>query len=143
MPTCAWPVAPMRTAVDSSVLLDVILDDPRFADRSEAALRGAAAAGALVVGEWVLAEIVPTLGPGAVDEFMGDWGLEFVPSTRESSVLAGEMFAAYLRRRRTTTARVLPDFLIGSHAVIAADRLLARDRGYYRDYFRGLIVIAP
>ena len=29
----------MRTAVDSSVLLDVIVNDARFADRSEAALR--------------------------------------------------------------------------------------------------------
>ncbi len=133
----------MRTAVDSSVLLDVILDAPRFADRSEAALRGAATAGALVVGECVLAEITPALGPERVDEFVTDWGIEFVPSTRQSSVLAGEMFAAYLRRRRGSTVRVLPDFLIGAHATFAAERLLARDRGYYRDYFRNLVVIEP
>ena len=42
MRTSAAPADHMRTAVDTSVLLDVILDDPKCADRSEAALRAAA-----------------------------------------------------------------------------------------------------
>lgn len=133
----------MRTAVDSSVLLDVIVDDVGFADRSEAALRAAAAAGSLTVCECVVAEIRPAFAPGQIEVFLGDWQLEFVPSTRESSVLAGEMFAAYLRRRRGRDVRVLPDFLIGAHAQVTSDRLLARDRGYYRDYFKKLPLLSP
>ncbi|MBM4266158.1 MAG: type II toxin-antitoxin system VapC family toxin [Deltaproteobacteria bacterium] len=133
----------MRTAVDSSVLLDVVLDDPRHADRSEAALRVAASTGALLVGECVLAEIAPALGVGRLEEFLTDWELQFVPSTRQSATLAGEMFAVYLKRRAGRATRVLPDFLIGAHAKHTADRLLARDRGYYRDYFRDLEVISP
>jgi hypothetical protein len=133
----------MRTAVDSSVLLDVILDDRRFADRSEATLRAAAGAGSLILCECVLAEIIPAFRPGEVDEFLGDWNLEFVPSTRESARLAGEMFAIYLHRRRSAAPRVLPDFLIGAHAQLTADRLLARDRGYYRDYFTRLSLLTP
>ena len=133
----------MRTAVDTSVLLDVVLDNPAFADRSEAALRAAAAAGALTICECVLAEIRPAFRAGEVEEFLSDWAIEFVPSTRESCLLAGEMFGTYLRRRRATAARVLPDFLIGAHALLTADRLLARDRGYYRDYFTRLTLLVP
>lgn len=133
----------MRTAVDSSVLLDVLLADPRFADVSEAALRRASREGSLVIGECVLAEITPALGSAAIDEFLADWGLELVPSTVASAKLAGDMFANYLRRKPRSQGRVLPDFLIGAHAACSADRLLARDRGYYRDYFKKLRVLEP
>ncbi|HEY4393723.1 MAG TPA: hypothetical protein VGP64_06655 [Polyangia bacterium] len=54
------------------------------------------------------------------------------------------MFAAYLARRRPSGPRnVVPDFLIGGHASVLADRLLARDRGYYRDYFNRLVLVEP
>jgi hypothetical protein len=56
--------------------------------------------------------------------------------------LAGEVFRAYLRRNRESK-RVLPDFLIGVHAACHASRLLARDRGYYRDDFTSLTIIEP
>lgn len=132
----------MRTALDSSVLLDVIVDDRVWATRSGHALSGAMQAGSLVIGESVLAEVVPALGDGLIAEFLADWHIEFVASSLESAQLAGAMFAEYLQRS-AAPRRVLPDFLIGAHAFCHADRLLARDRGYYRDYFRGLKVIEP
>jgi len=109
----------MRTAVDSSVILDV----------------GG--------GECVPAEIRPAFADGEIEEFLDDWGIVFQPSSRESSLLAGAMFHRYLRRRRTSPRRVVADFLIGAHARLTCDRLLARDRGYYRDYCDGLRVIEP
>ncbi len=47
----------MKTAVDSSVLLDVLGADPRFGEASRAALRAAYDAGALVACEAVWAEV--------------------------------------------------------------------------------------
>lgn len=132
----------MKTALDSSVILDVLVDDPQWGHASEAALKNALSRGPLVIGECVLAEIAPALAENEIGAFLSDWNILFVPSSRDSSILAGEMYRAHLRRNRRAK-RVLPDFLIGAHAVCHAGRLLARDRGYYRDYFTGLTVIDP
>ena len=131
----------MISALDSSVILDVLTADPRFADSSEALLRRAATQGKLVIGECVLAEIAPVFkDEKTLKEFLDDWQIEFVPSSLDSAILAGRNFARYLSRggRR---GRVLADFLIGAHAMLHADRLLARDRGYLSDYFSGLTML--
>jgi predicted nucleic acid-binding protein len=133
----------MRTAIDSGVILDVVVGDPKHADASEIALRRVASEGALVVGECVLAEIRPAFSNDDFEQFLDDWNIVFEPSSRESSLLAGAMFQVYLRRRRAVSRRVVADFLIGAHALVTCDRLLARDRGYYRDYFAGLRIIEP
>lgn len=132
----------MLTAVDSSVLLDVLTDAPH-ADSSERELRKAASEGGLIICECVLAEIRPALATRTdIEEFLTDWQLRFVPSSRESALLAGETFATYLRRRGREH-RIMADFLIGAHAKVHADRLLARDRGYLRDYFSSLKMLVP
>jgi len=131
----------MPTAVDSSVLLDVLLDDPLHAESSESALRAAAQTG-LIVCETVVAEITPVLSGPAIQEFLSDWQIKFVASSVESATLAGEMFRAYLERGGKR-GRIVPDFLIAAHAQIHADGLLARDRGYYRDYFQKLNLREP
>jgi predicted nucleic acid-binding protein len=127
----------MITAVDSSVLLDVLCDDPAYADQSGKALRRAMSEGRLIICECVLAEICPALSAPDLRDFLRDWHLDFVPSSEESAILAGEHFERYLHRGGRG-GRVLPDFLIGAHAKVHSDRFLARDRGYLRDYFKGL-----
>jgi len=131
----------MISALDSSVILDVLTADAKFADSSEALLRRAVTEGKLVIGECVLAEIIPAFkDEKMLKEFLADWQIEFVPSSRDSAILAGRSFARYLSRggRR---GRVVADFLIGAHAMLHADRLLARDRGYLRDYFSRLTIL--
>jgi predicted nucleic acid-binding protein len=130
----------MRTVLDSSVILDVVTDDPDWADASEAALVEAMQRGGLVIGECVLAEITPALE--AADLFLTEWNISYIPTSRQGAIDAGKMYASYLGRGGVKK-RVLPDFLIGAHAMENGGRLLARDRGYYRDYFGGLQVIEP
>lgn len=132
----------MVTAVDTSVLLDVLLNDPQHASASISALRQAATEGSLVICETALAEIVPALNTQDLPQFLSDWSLAFVSSSQASATLAGEMFRVYLERggRR---GRIVADFLIAAHAQTHAARLLARDRGYYRDYFKQLTLWDP
>ncbi len=133
----------MISAVDSSVILDVVTGNPEFADASERVLRKAAAEGKLVICESVLAEICPAFEEhDVVAEFLADWQLEFTPSSAESAILAGTHFATYLTRGGKR-GRIVADFLIGAHAALHADRLVARDRGYLRDYFAQLTVLDP
>ena len=133
----------MISAIDSSVILDVVTDDPRFAAASERVLRTALNGGKLIVCESVLTEIYPAFADLPLfEEFLGDWQLEFTPSSQQSASLAGVHFATYLGRGGKQ-GRVVADFLIGAHAQMHADRLVARDRGYLRDYFAELAVLEP
>jgi len=132
----------VKTAVDTSVILDVITDDPTWADASESALTAAYQSGALVIGECVLAEITPAFPASDLHAFLEEWRIQYLPTSQGSAVRAGEMFELYLKRSGAAK-RVVPDFLIGAHALEHTGRLIARDRGYYRDYFEGLLVIDP
>lgn len=87
----------MSTLVDTSVLLDILLDDPRFAASSESLLRKCRNRGRLVICEVVLAEIRPALRNEAeLHGFCEDIGLEFEACSLEAAALAGAMFARYL-----------------------------------------------
>ena len=133
----------MISGVDSSVILDVLTNDPVFADGSEQMLRRASTEGQLVICECVLAEIYPAFGSSAdCDTFLSDWQLDFVPSSRDSAALAGANFSRHLTRGGSP-GRVVADFLIGAHAQLHTDRLVARDRGFLRDYFQELTVLDP
>jgi predicted nucleic acid-binding protein len=134
----------MITAVDSSVILDVLTGNAGSASASLSALRRASREGRLIVSESVIAEIRPAFESNALfEEFLEDWGLEFTPSTLRSSIRAGEMLKQMLIRKKRRDGRILPDFLIGAHALEHADRLLARDRGFLRDYFTDLDLWDP
>lgn len=133
----------MITAVDSSVLLDVLLNDPSFAVLSLAALEQCRNEGKVIICEAVIAEISPVFsGRRDIEEFLEDSAAVFTPISREASIESGQMFARYFKSGGKR-GRVAADFLIGGHAKLQADRLLSRDNGFYRKHFDGLKVISP
>jgi len=133
----------MISALDTSVILDVLVGNSAFCDPSMQAVRKVRSEGKLIVCECVVAEVFPALeNQEKVAEFMLDWQIHFVPLSLESAMLAGKHFGSYLERGGTQK-RVLADFLIGAHAKFHAGRLIARDRGYLRDYFEDLELVDP
>jgi predicted nucleic acid-binding protein len=131
------------TALDTNVLLDLFKPDPSFGPASSQAIRRCLAEGALVACEVVWAEIAgefrdSTLARRAMDRL----GVGFSPLGEAASLRAGDAWRAY-RRRGGTRERVVADFLIGAHALANAERLLTRDRGFYRTYFKSLRVLDP
>lgn len=133
----------MITAVDTSVLLDVILDDPSYRAASVAALRRARGDGALIVCPVVWAEVRAALTrPDAIAEVFANAGIAFDPFDQETANLAGDLWRAYRRQggKRTT---LVPDFLVGAHAMVRAGRILSRDRGFLRHYFEALTAVDP
>jgi predicted nucleic acid-binding protein len=63
----------MKTAVDTSALLDLLSPEPETALRIDLALQETGGAGELIVCDIVLAELGPALERQAVSEFARDW----------------------------------------------------------------------
>ena len=75
-------------------------------------------------------------------DVLDEIGIHYLPTTEQAAVRAGEMQRRY-RDRGGRRERVVPDFLIGAHAMLQCDALITRDAGFFRDYFKGLQVIVP
>jgi hypothetical protein len=133
----------MITAVDTSVLIDVFRNDPDHGRLSADALRRCIREGRLVVCDIVWAELAG-LFPSRkmLEEQMGRLKIDLVPMERAAASLAGETWRQY-RSRGGKRKRIIADFLIAAHAQVQCDRLLTRDRGFCRDYFKKLTVIDP
>ena len=130
-------------AVDSSVLLDLLTDDPEFAAASVSAVAQALSVGELVVCEAVVAEVQTMLDTRetAMDA-LAEFGIRFQAITEQAAVRAGHMQRRF-RDRGGRRERVEADFLIGAHDMMQSDALITRDAGFYRDYFKGLRLIVP
>jgi predicted nucleic acid-binding protein len=131
------------TAVDTNVLLDVLTADSRFGSASRRALARSIQEGSLVACEVVWAESAAAFSTRkAFTRAMETLGLAFEALDEPAATLAGLSWRRY-RAAGGTRRRILADFLIGAHADLHADRLLTRDRGFYRSYFTRLAVLEP
>ncbi len=153
----------MTTAVDTNVLIDILFMDEEFYRISLNKLAEATEDGQSIVCEIVMAELFSVFIRRGRDKndlfsFLSEANIEFVPSSVEVFFLAGRAWSLYTSRRKSNficpecgkdidvvctncgrkvswRQHIISDFLIGAHAALHADRLLTRDRGYYKLYF--------
>jgi hypothetical protein len=132
----------MITAIDTSVLIDILAKDPIHVESSRRLIVEAYDEGGLIISEVVYAELTPQydLQPD-LHSALRQLGIRLVNSGFDAAYLAGRKWAEY-RRAGGTRSRMIADFLIGAHAQIHADRLLTRDRGFYASYFTDLDILS-
>ncbi len=133
----------MITAIDSNVILDVLGADPVHGPASLRALGDGLELGAVMACDTVWAEVGALYErPADVFDTMEGLGVRFAAIDPEVAAAAGRVWRDY-RNGSGSRDRLLPDFLIGTHAWMRADRFLTRDRGFYRAYFKRLKIIDP
>ena len=129
--------------VDSNVILDILLDDPNWADWSEAALADASQTSTLCINNIVYAEV--SMAFKKIEELesaLHHGGFQLLEIPKESLFLAGKAYLRY-RRSKGTKRSLLPDFYIGAQAAVLGMDLITRDEGRYRTYFPTVRLMCP
>lgn len=133
----------MITSVDTNVLLDLFVDDPKYARFSKDSLRTCLSEGSLIVCEVVVAEIGAFFRTESEAEAaLAGLGAGYSNIDMVAALSAAEAWKKY-RKRGGRRIRILPDFLIGAHAFLHADRLLTRDSKFFQRYFPALTILDP
>ncbi len=157
----------MITAVDTNIILDILIPDDPFGESSKALLDRHVSVGQLIVCEVVYAELAAWFSSEKeLKTFLSETGMRLVYSNDKSLYIAGTRWAEYTRKGNknlfacanrgnsfevscpqcatmlTRRFHVLADFLIGAHVLVHADCLLTRDLGVYKTYFSDLKVVS-
>ncbi|MDH2918983.1 MAG: type II toxin-antitoxin system VapC family toxin [Sideroxydans sp.] len=129
--------------VDTNVLIDVLQDDPAWADWSIAQLRAQAKVHPLAINPIIYAELSLNFSHVEVlDKTLASMQLSVLELPRPALFLAGKAFAQY-RHRGGKGNNVLADFFIGAHAAVIGCALLTRDSKRYQSYFPTVKLITP
>jgi predicted nucleic acid-binding protein len=133
----------MITAIDTNVLLDILVPNEEFCDASVLALEQSAADGSLVICDLVYAELCIHFNTqGECDRFLHGSEIRVEALNSEAHFLASRVWRAY-RKQGGKRTKILADFLIGAHAHVQTSRLLSRDRGFYGKLFPKLSLVDP
>ena len=138
----------MTYAVDTNIVLDVFLDDPTFSQPAIDFLSSLTSLDSLVACDVVWAEASAAFNDKTVfARLMNDFGIAYSPMPDNAAIRAGAIWRLARSASRDAKARqrlaIVPDFLIGAHALECADALITRDRGFMRRWFADLKIVDP
>jgi predicted nucleic acid-binding protein len=155
----------MTAAIDTNILLDILLPDPSFEESSLSLLTSTARTDQLTISEVVYAELATQFPEHrSFVQFLKDTDIRLVHTPSEALWIASGAWKAYLKNRGkslqcnqcgqrmnvscqgcgaaiSVKQHIIPDFFIGAHALVTASKLLTRDRGFYRTYFSELKIL--
>lgn len=132
----------MPRIIDSNLILDIVTDDPLWANWSDAQLTQFQDGG-LIINPIIYAELCAGADESSqVDELIEELKLEYRELTRESLFLAAKAFLRYRRHGGTRTSP-LPDFFIGAQAEALGIEIITRDPSRFRTYFPNVKLITP
>lgn len=155
----------MIAAVDTNIILDVLIPNQIHLKNSLSKLESLAKKSRLIISEIVYAELGSQFNElSDLNYFLAHTGIDMVPCDRETLYNASQLWSQYRKSRKKTQSctecgkqisincphcknslnypkRILNDFIIGSHAMTFSNALLTRDRGFYRHYFSELEII--
>ena len=152
----------MTTAVDTNILLDILIPNLEHLETSLKKLEIASAKGDVIICEIVYSELAsqfPTLS--ALNDFLNDMHIDLLLNNKASLFKASRLWLMYVRKsphqsfckecgklinvncplcesRLSFPRRMLNDFIIGAHAMTFSDVFLTRDSGFFKKYFSEL-----
>lgn len=154
----------MIVAVDTNILLDILIPDEEFMQNSKRLLDRYTEKGQLIICDMVYAELASQFhSEKTLKEFLSDTGIRLIHSDEKALYLSGERWKAYTNSGKHKLGcpkcgqevsiichkcknavlfrqHIISDFIIGAHAITHAEVLLSRDRGFYKTYFKDLKV---
>jgi predicted nucleic acid-binding protein len=137
----------VRTAIDTNVISALWSGEPSAKSMIEL-LGEARSAGSIAISGVVYAELLayPKASQKFVDEFLKTTEIQIDFDIGQAAWLeVGRRFGKYAERRRrangTQAKRLLADFIVGAHALYAADRLITLDSSRYKADFPSLKVL--
>ena len=129
--------------VDSNVILDVFLNDLKWADWSESKLEEYSDRTSLYINSIIYSEI--SIGFKLIEDLesaISKAGFQILEIPKEALFLAGKAYIKY-KRRKGEKRTPLPDFFIGAQAAVLNLDLLTRDVSRYKLYFPTVKLISP
>ncbi len=155
----------MTVAVDTNILFDILLQDPKFVEQSLSQITLYGKKHRLIISEVVYSELASQFSEeNILIKFISDTDISLVNSGPEALWKAARAWSTYTKNRTQefqckncgnmqpmectecnnsilSRQHILADFLIGGHALLHAGSLLTRDRGYYKRYFPELDLV--